>query len=123
MLGDNTLRIIGRVNPHRVGFNIPATINVAVLPQYLDEAIGIIAQFPEVSYLAIITGEYDMVVDVMCENGNHLNEFVTCRLSKVTGVQKIQTSIVLRIVKVAQPDIKLIKTHRSKGELFGNGTR
>ncbi len=123
MLDDNTLHIIGRVNPHRVGYNVPATINISVLPQYTDEAIAKIAEFPEVSYLAVITGEYDLMVDVMCENGNHLTEFVINQLSKIPGIIKIQTAVVLRIAKVAQPDLKWIKEHRSSGEPFEHGTR
>jgi Lrp/AsnC family transcriptional regulator, regulator for asnA, asnC and gidA len=123
MLDDNTLRIIGRVNPHRVGYNVPATINISVLPQYTDEAISKIAEFPEVSYLAVVTGEYDLMVDVMCENGNHLTEFVINKMSNIPGITKIQTAVVLRVAKVAQPDLKWIKEHRSSGELFDHGTR
>ncbi len=123
LLEDNTLRIIGRVNPHRVGFNAPATISVAMQPQYIEGAIEEIAKFPEVSYLALVTGEYDLVVDVMCENGDHLTDFLINRLSKVKGVSKIQTSIVLRIGKVAQPDLKLIKAHQTVPEFDRHITR
>ena len=123
LLDDNTLKIIGRVNPHRVGFNAPATINVSLQPQYIEEAIEEIAKFPEVSYLALVTGEYDLVVDVMCENGSHLTEFLINRLSKVKGISKMQTSIVLRIGKVAQPDLRLIKSHQVSPEFEHHITR
>jgi Lrp/AsnC family transcriptional regulator for asnA, asnC and gidA len=109
LLEDGTLRIIGRVDPHRVGFHIPASINVSVKPQHIEAAITEIAKFREVSYLAITTGEYDLVVDVACRDANHLTEFIINRLSKVVGVDKIQNSIILRIAKVAQPDLNLVK--------------
>ena len=123
LLEDSTLKIIGRVNPHRVGFNSPATISVRVQPRYINEAIETIAKFPEVSYLALVTGEYDLVVDVMCENSAHLTEFITNRLSKVIGVDQMQTSMVLRIHKVAQPDLKLIKSHEHGHETDKIGIR
>jgi Lrp/AsnC family transcriptional regulator, regulator for asnA, asnC and gidA len=123
LLEDCTLKIIGRVDPYRVGFTAPATINVNVQPMYINDAIEEIEKFPEVSYLALVTGEYDLVVDVMCENGSHLTEFLTNRLSKVIGVNRIQTSIVLKICKVAQPDLKLIKSHHPLPESYGLGIR
>ena len=65
MISEQTVRIIPRVNPHRVGLNAPATINVSVEPACLEFAINEIAALPEVSWLASITGKYDLVVDVM----------------------------------------------------------
>jgi len=109
MLEDGTMHIYARINPYRVGFNAPATINVVVQPQHLEEAILEIAKFPEVSYLAIVTGEHNLVVDVMCRDGNHLAEFLIHRLPKVIGVTTIKPHFVLRIHKFAQPDLHLVK--------------
>ncbi len=109
LIDENTVHIIGRMNPHRVGFNAPATINVSVEPHCLEEAIEEIAKFPEISYLAVVTGGYDLIVDVMCRDSNHLTEFLLNRLSKVRGVKHLETSIVLRIHKVAQPDLNLVR--------------
>ena len=109
MVEDDTVRIIGRVNPYRVGFNSPATINVAVQPQKIEEAIKEISECPEVSYLALLTGEFNLVVDVMCRDGNHLTDFLVHRLPNVVGVINFQASIVLRIHKFAQPDLNLVK--------------
>jgi Lrp/AsnC family transcriptional regulator, regulator for asnA, asnC and gidA len=109
MVDEDTVRIIGRVNPYRVGFNSPATINVSVQPRLIGEAINEISECPEVSYIALVTGEYNLIVDVMCRDGNHLTDFLVNRLPHVTGVVNFQTSIVLRIHKFAQPDLNLVK--------------
>ncbi len=109
MIAENTVQIIGRMNPHRVGFHAPATINVSIEPQYLDQAICEISTFPEISYLAVVTGDYDLIVDVMCQNSAHLTEFLINRLSQVAGVKNLETSIVLRILKVVQPDLNLVR--------------
>jgi len=109
LLEDGTLRIIGRVNPYRVGFNAPATILLAIEPRCLEKAAREIAGFPEVSYISMLTGEFDLMVDVMCRDGNHLTDFLLHRLSKVNGVKNFQTSLILQIVKYAQPDLNLAK--------------
>jgi Lrp/AsnC family transcriptional regulator for asnA, asnC and gidA len=107
LIEDKTVQIIGRINPHYVGFNAPATISVSIEPQYLEEAIEEIAKFPEVSYLSVLTGEYDVMVDVMCRDANHLTEFLLKRLARVKGVRDFRTALILQIHKYAQPDLNL----------------
>ena len=109
LLEDNTLKIIGRVNPFRVGFNAPASILISVDPPFLQSAAEEISEFPEVSYISMLTGDYDLMVDAMCKDSDHLTDFLLQRLSKVKGVKSYRTSIILRIVKVAQPDLMLAK--------------
>jgi Lrp/AsnC family transcriptional regulator, regulator for asnA, asnC and gidA len=109
LLEDNTLKIIGRVNPFRVGFNSPASILIAVEPQFIQPAATEISKFPEVSYISMLTGEFDLMVDAMCRDSDHLTNFLLERLSKVEGVKSYRVAIILRIVKVAQPDLLLAK--------------
>jgi Lrp/AsnC family transcriptional regulator for asnA, asnC and gidA len=113
MIEENTVQIVGRVNPHRVGFSAPATINVAVQIPHLEAAIAEISQFPEVSWLALVTGEYDLIVDVLCRDVDHLTELITRRLQQVPGVIKTETVYVLRILKVAQPGLELVAPDRT----------
>jgi Lrp/AsnC family transcriptional regulator for asnA, asnC and gidA len=109
LLEDSTLKIIGRVNPYRVGFNAPATILIALEPQSVERAADEISKFPEVSYISILTGEFDLMVDVMCRDGDHLTDFLLHRLPKVNGIKDYRTSIILRIVKFVQPDLNLAR--------------
>ncbi len=109
MIEDKTVQIIGRINPHHVGFNAPATITVSIEPQHIEEAIETIANFPEVSYLSVVTGEYDVMVDVMCRDANHLTDFLLKRLARVKGVRDFRTALILQIHKYAQPDLNLAR--------------
>jgi Lrp/AsnC family transcriptional regulator, regulator for asnA, asnC and gidA len=109
MIEEKTVQIIGRINPHHVGFNAPATITVSIEPQHMEQAIEEIAEFPEVSYLSVLTGEYDVMVDVMCRDANHLTDFLLKRLAKVEGVKDFRTALILKIHKYAQPDLGLAR--------------
>ena len=111
LLADETVRIVPRVNPQRVGFHAPATVMVAIEPTLREQAIAEIAGCPEVSWLASVTGEYDLVVDVMCRNIEHLDEFLNRRLGQVPGVKATQTALYLKIYKVALPDLDLLTPH------------
>lgn len=113
MLEDDTLHIVGRVNPYRVGFNSPATILISVEPDNIQEVIARISEFPEVSYISMLTGDFELMVDVMCRDSGHLTEFLVQNLSKVRGIRTYKTSIILRIVKYVQPDLLLARQQTS----------
>lgn len=105
LVDDGVIRIIGLVDPHLVGFDAPAMIQVSVSPPHLEEAAQAIAQFPEVSYLLMVSGEFDLIVEVRCRNREHLASFIRDQLQKVTGVQRTVSSLVLHTYKLAEPSI------------------
>ena len=109
LIADETVNIIGRVNPDKVGFMCYAHIAVFVRPATLKEKVAQkIAKLPEVSFLAMTSGDYDLEVDVMCRDNNHLVNFVD-DISKVEGVNQTKTTIYFKVYKYAQPDLKLLK--------------
>jgi Lrp/AsnC family transcriptional regulator, regulator for asnA, asnC and gidA len=105
LVDDGLIRIIGLVDPHRVGFDAPAIIQVSVIPPHLEAAAQAIAQFPEVSYLLMVSGEFDLIVEVRCRNREHLASFIRDHLQKVAGVQRTVSSLVLHTYKLAEPSV------------------
>ena len=109
MIEYGTINIIGRVDPEKVGFRSYAHIAVYVRPATLKEPVAqTIATMPEVSFLALTSGDYDLEVDVMCRDNEHLVEFVN-RLSQINGVDQTKTTIYFKVYKYAQPDLNLLK--------------
>ena len=109
LLEEGTVNIIGRINPDKVGFHSYAQIAVYVRPALLKEKIAIkIAKMPEVSFLAGTSGEYDLEVDVMCRNNDHLISFVN-EISSIEGVYQTKTTVYFKVYKYAQPDLNLLK--------------
>ena len=108
MIEDGTVNIIGRVDPDKVGFRCYAHIAVFVRPATLKEKVAKkIASLPEVSFLAMTSGDYDLEVVVMCRDNNHLVEFVNA-ISHIEGVHQTKTTIYFKVYKYAQPDLKLL---------------
>jgi len=109
LIEDGTIKIIGRVDPSMVGFLCYAHIAVYVRPASLKEKVAAqISKLKEVSFLAMTSGEYDLEVDVMCRDNDHLLAFVD-RLSKIEGVFQTKTTIYFKVYKYAQPDLNLLK--------------
>lgn len=109
LIEDGTISIIGRVDPAKVGFHCYAQIAVCIRPATLKEKVARqISKLPEVSFLAMTSGEYDLEVDVMCRDNDHLVAFVD-QLSKIEGVFQTKTTIYFKVFKYAQPDLKLLR--------------
>lgn len=109
LIKDGTINIIGRVNPDKVGFHAYAHIAVYIRPATLKEKLAKkIAAMPEVSFLAGTSGDYDLEVDVMCRNNEHLVTFINS-ISNMQGVHQTKTTLYFKVYKYAQPDLKLLK--------------
>lgn len=101
LLESQALQIIGAVDPHKIGYDAPAWIGVTVQPPHLEQAAADIAMLPEVSYLIMVSGEYDLIVEVFCRNREHLALFLRDHLQNVVGVQRTQTFFILHTYKMA----------------------
>ena len=108
LLEDKVISIIGRVDPAKVGFRCYAHIAVFVRPATFKEHVAkTIAAMPEVSFLAGTSGDYDLEVDVMCRDNDHLETFIN-DISKLEGIFQTKTTIYFKVYKYAQPDLKLL---------------
>lgn len=113
LVESNVLQVYGRVNPQQVGFMAYAHILVSVRPsRYIESVLEQFMTYPEVAFLAVTTGEYDIVLDVMCSDTEHLSELIENRVRTLEGVHFTTTNIYLKVLKTAQPEI---------GQFFRNG--
>lgn len=108
LLEEKVITIVGRVDPGKVGFGSYAHVAVYVRPAALKESVAQkIALMPEVSFLAGTFGDYDLEVDVMCRDNDHLVDFVN-QVSVIDGVYQTKTTIYFKVYKYAQPDLGLL---------------
>lgn len=101
LVEDEVLRFVGVVDPSALGLETPAVVGVTVQPAMVDNVASAIAGFPEVSYLIMVSGEFDLFVEVQCRDRDHLASFLNERLLRVPGVVRTQTFITLRTYKMA----------------------
>lgn len=99
LIEHGVLQIVAVTNPLLMGFHTMALIGVKVDGRRLREIAQHIAQFEEVIYLVLSTGQYDLLVEVVCRNNAHLLEFLTEKLHTVEGVKDTETFVYLSVVK------------------------
>lgn len=108
---NDLLNIIGRVNPEKVGFHTYAQILIKVRPvNKVSSVADKISKLPEVSFLAMTTGSYDLEVNVMCRDNDHLVNLMTNHITKMDGIFESSTNIYFKVYKYAQPDLYLLKS-------------
>jgi Lrp/AsnC family transcriptional regulator for asnA, asnC and gidA len=108
LIKNRVLQIVGMVDPYRMGYDAPAVISISVQPPLLNQVAKTISKFPEVSYLIMVSGDYDLLVEVLCKDRDHLANFLNEKLLKVKGIVNTQTSMVLHTYKMsygALPDL------------------
>ncbi len=95
------LQVVGVTNPLKLGFHQMAMVAVRCESERLIEIADEIASFPEVSYVVITAGTYDLLVETVCEDTEDLLRFLTEKMRRVEGVRDTETFVYLRMVKQA----------------------
>jgi Lrp/AsnC family transcriptional regulator for asnA, asnC and gidA len=95
------LQIVAVVEPQFLGWNAAGMIGVTVQSGQVDAVAHQIAQFPEVSYLFMVSGEFDLFVEVYCKDMDHFVSFLSQELQQVPGVVHTRTFMILKMYKLS----------------------
>lgn len=101
MLDAGVLQIVGIVEPQYLDWQAAGMVAVTVQPGKVDSAAKRIAEFPEVTYLFMASGGFDLFVEVYCRDRDHLASFLSQRLQTVPGVERTETFMILKMYKLS----------------------
>jgi Lrp/AsnC family transcriptional regulator for asnA, asnC and gidA len=93
------LQIVGVTDPLKLGFHQQAMIGIRCERDRLIDVADAVAAFPEVDYVVITAGTYDLLIETVCEDNEALLNFLTGRLRRIDGVRETETFVYLRMVK------------------------
>lgn len=99
LVNEGLLHIVGIAEPFKVGFNSLAIIGLRVEPSKLDEVAKEVSALDEVKYVAVTTGDSDIMMQAYFRNNDDLSTFLITRLTKIDGVIEINTSLILGVFK------------------------
>lgn len=101
LIEDGILQIVGIVEPQYLDWQAAAMVAVTVQPGQIEAAAFQIAQFPEVTYLFMASGGYDLFVEVYCRDRAHFASFLSNSLQKVPGIERTETFMILKMYKLS----------------------
>lgn len=107
LIDNGTIKMVGIVDTLKLGHEPPVLIHVNVEPDSLDDAAKAIAAFDEVRYLLMVSGEYDLMVEVRCRDRQHFADFVRHKIGKVVGVRQIVSAMVMHTYKQEEVSVAL----------------
>jgi Lrp/AsnC family transcriptional regulator for asnA, asnC and gidA len=101
MTDEGILQIVGIVKPNEIGLDEASMIGVAVEGRPIDDVAEELSKFPEVTYLFQAAGEFDLFVEVYCQDREHFVEFLNNKLQRVPGVRSTQSFLILKMYKLS----------------------
>ncbi len=99
MVEEGVLQIAAVTNPMLMDQSKMAMIGIKAEGARIRDIADEVAAFEEVIYLVMVTGSYDFMAEIVCQDKNHLLDFLTNKLYKVEGVRDSETFMFLEIVK------------------------
>jgi Lrp/AsnC family transcriptional regulator for asnA, asnC and gidA len=98
LLDNDLMQIVAVTDPLTLGFARQAMVGLRVtgdLRQIADE----IATIPEVDYVVICAGRYDLLVELVCTDDEHLLDLLNEKIRTVKGVTEADTFMYLKLAK------------------------
>ena len=98
LIDGGVLQIVAVTDPLTLGFGVMASIGVMVSGDSRAAAEAL-SDIDEVDYCVLTSGRYDLQLEVVCRDNEHLLTVINDRIRTVDGVRDTETSICLRVHK------------------------
>jgi Lrp/AsnC family transcriptional regulator for asnA, asnC and gidA len=98
LIESGVVQIVAVTDPMTLGFRRNAMIALKVEGDVRTVAHDI-AAIPEVSYVVAVTGSFDLIMEVVCEDDDHLLALLNDKVRTIPGVRTTETFTYLRLFK------------------------
>jgi Lrp/AsnC family transcriptional regulator for asnA, asnC and gidA len=98
LLKSGVIQIVAVTDPLQLGFARQAMIGLRVEGD-IDAVASELVTFPEVEYVVITAGSFDLLVEAVCEDDDHLLELLNGRIRSIPTVRSTETFVYLKLRK------------------------
>lgn len=92
------IQVVAVTDPLQLGFRRQAMIGIKVCGDIVGTADAV-AAIPETDYVVITAGRFDLIVEIVCEDDDHLLRIVNDRIRAIPGVQSSEAFVYLKLNK------------------------
>lgn len=92
------IQVVAVTDPMQLGFRRQAMVGIRADGDLIALADAL-AEMPEIDYVVLTAGSFDLLAEVICEDDEHLLELVGQRLRRLSGVRSTETFVYLRLRK------------------------
>jgi len=92
------IQIVAVTDPLQLGFARQAMIGIKVEGD-IDVVASQLVKMPEVDYVVITAGSFDLLVEAVCEDDDHLLQLLNDRIRSLPTVRSTETFVYLKLRK------------------------
>lgn len=98
LVESGVVQIVAVTDPLQVGFSRQAMIGIKAEGD-LQGLADALADIPEVDYVVVTAGAFDVLVEVVCEDDEHLLQVLNNDIRTLPGVRTTETFVYLKLRK------------------------
>jgi Lrp/AsnC family transcriptional regulator, regulator for asnA, asnC and gidA len=98
LLEHGVMQIVAVTNPLQLGFARQAMIGINAEGD-MEPIADALTSMPEVDYVIVTAGSFDIIAEVVCESDDHLLELLSKRIRSIPNVRSTETFVYLKLHK------------------------
>ena len=98
LVESGVMQIVAVTNPLQLGFTRQAMIGIKAEGN-LDGVVEALQEMDEIVYVVITAGSFDLLVEVVCENDDHLLRLLNTQIRTLPGVRTTESFVYLKLSK------------------------
>ncbi len=98
LLDQNVMQIVAVTDPLTVGFRRQAMVGINVEGD-VDPVADALTTMDEVEYVVVTAGSFDLLIEIVCEDDDHLLEMINKRIRTLPGVRSTESFVYLKLRK------------------------
>jgi Lrp/AsnC family transcriptional regulator for asnA, asnC and gidA len=98
LLDAGVMQIVAVTDPLQLGFSRQAMIGIRADGD-LSKVADKLAALPEVDYVVVTAGSFDLLVELVCNDDEHLLSILNNSIRTVPGVRDSETFVYLKLAK------------------------
>lgn len=99
LIESNAIQPTAVVDPAAFGYTLAIDIFCELEVGHQEQALQALLELPEISYIAISTGDQDLSLQALFKDSEAMHEFITHKLHQVPGMRRTRTVFIPRIIK------------------------
>ncbi|MCX4673924.1 Lrp/AsnC family transcriptional regulator [Streptomyces sp. NBC_01433] len=98
LLDQGVMQIVAVTDPLTVGLRRQAMVGINVEGD-LDPVAEALSAMAECEYVVMTAGSFDLMVEIVCEDDDHLLETINKRIRAIPGVRSTESFVYLKLKK------------------------
>lgn len=98
LVDSGVMQIVAVTDPMQVGFHRQAMVAISATGD-IELITKRLATIPEVVYLVVIAGSFDILAEIVVTDDDHLLELINGQIRTIPGVLRTETFLYLKLTK------------------------